>query len=41
MRKIGAVKVRMTHIKKHVESLEDTADLRDVNVKLLVLNFGP
>jgi len=34
VRKRAAVKVKMTHIKKYIDSLPDTVDMRDVNVRL-------
>jgi hypothetical protein len=37
VRKIGAVKARMTHIKKFIDILPDTVDLHDVNVRLQLL----
>jgi len=37
VRKQGAVKTKMTHIKKHIDSLPDTADMDDVNVRLQLL----
>ena len=37
MRKIAAVKAKMTHIKKYVDSLQESVDLHRVNVRLQVL----
>jgi len=36
-RKRAAVKARMTHIKKYIDSLLDTVDMHDVNVRLHLL----
>jgi hypothetical protein len=32
VRKRGAVKAKMTHIKKYIDSLQDTVDVHEVNV---------
>ena len=37
VRKRAAVKARMTHIKKYVDSLPETVDMHDVNVRLQLL----
>jgi len=37
VRKRAAVKARMTHIKKYVDSLPETIDMHDVNVRLQLL----
>jgi len=37
VRKRAAVKARMTHIKKYIDSLPDTVDVHDVNVRLQLL----
>jgi len=37
VRKRGAVKAKMTHIKKYIESLPDTLDMHDANVRLQLL----
>jgi len=37
VRKRAAVKARMRHIKKYIDSLLDTADVHDVNVRLQLL----
>jgi len=37
VRKRAAVKTRMTHIKKYVDSLPETVDMHDVNVRLQLL----
>ena len=37
VRKRAAVKARMTHIKKYIDSLLDTIDMHDVNVRLQLL----
>jgi hypothetical protein len=37
VRKQAAVKARMTHIKKYIDSLPDTVDVHDVNVRLQLL----
>jgi len=37
VRKRAAVKARMTHIKKCVDSLPETVDMRDVNVRVQLL----
>jgi len=37
VRKQAAVKARMTHIKKYVDSLPETVDMHDVNVRLQLL----
>ena len=37
VRKRAAVKARMTHIKKYIDSLPDTVDMHDVNVRLHLL----
>jgi len=37
VRKQAAVKARMTHIKKYVDSSLDTVDMHDVNVGLQLL----
>jgi len=37
IRKRAAVKAKMTHIKKYIDSLPDTVDTHDVNVRLQLL----
>jgi len=37
VRKRVAVKAKMTHIKKYIDSLPDTVDMHDVNVRLQLL----
>jgi hypothetical protein len=37
VRKRAAIKARMTHIKKYVDSLPETVDTHDVNVRLQLL----
>jgi hypothetical protein len=37
VRKRAAVKARMTHIKKYIDSLPDSVDMHDVNVMLQLL----
>jgi DNA repair ATPase RecN len=37
VRKRAAVNARMTHIKKYIDSLQDTVDMHDVNVRLQLL----
>jgi len=37
VRKRVAVNARMTHIKKYINSLQDTVDVHDVNVRLQLL----
>jgi hypothetical protein len=37
VRKLAAVKARMTHIKKYIDSLPDTVDMHDVIVRLQLL----
>jgi hypothetical protein len=37
VRKRAAVKARMTHIKKYIESFPDTVDMHGVNVRLQLL----
>jgi hypothetical protein len=37
VRKQASVKARMTHIKKYIDSLPDTVDMHDVNVRLQLL----
>jgi len=37
VRKRAAVKARMTHIKKYINSLPDTVDMHDVNGRLQLL----
>jgi len=37
VRKRAAVKSRMTHIKKYIDSLLDTVDMHDLNVRLHLL----
>jgi len=37
VRKRAAVKAKMTHIKKYIDSLPDTIDMYDVNVRLQLL----
>jgi hypothetical protein len=37
VRKRAAVEARMTHIKKYIDSLPDTVDMQNVNVRLLLL----
>ena len=38
VRKRAAVKEKMTHIKKYIDSLPDTVDMHDVNVRLQLLD---
>ena len=38
--KRAAVKARMSHIKKFIDSLQDTVDVHDVNVSLTVIIKG-
>ena len=38
VRKRVAVKAKMTHIKKYIDSLPDTVDMHDVNVRLQLLD---
>jgi hypothetical protein len=35
--KRAAIKARMSHIKKYIDSLQDIVDMHDVNVRLKVL----
>ena len=37
VRKRAAVMARMTHIKKYVDSLPETVDMHDLNVRLQLL----
>jgi hypothetical protein len=37
VRKRAAVKARMTHNKKYIDSLPDTVDMHDINVRLQLL----
>jgi len=37
VRKKAAVKARMTHVKKYIDSLQDSVDMHDVNVRLQLL----
>jgi hypothetical protein len=37
VRKRAAVNAIMTHIKKYIDSLQDTVDMHDVNVRLQLL----
>jgi len=37
VRKLAAVKEKMTHIKKYIDNLPDTVDMHDVNVRLQLL----